>query len=321
MYHQFSMNTEEQPTSGKRKRGSECDISTEQEQKQQEKQKKEGGALPSSPLYIHVYRVIDLEDSAEVTHARLLSLFEKLAARIQAHLANDSHLLPLNVHINCMHGRNRSITFLLFLLVKLHHMTPLQAFHRLLTTYQQQFGEGTPKFLVSKSVGLRGVAFLDWYAGQGQGSEQQQSSVTGAPRRSSRSQPLSALATAVAAGRGDMQAGYVCQVLAVPRDTDTGNDNVHGEEGEGKGKEDRRCVRYFVSDLKGARRVLANHGGPSSPSDSDSGAIGNPHSIVSVNLSGKSSGSGSESQYQYTTTLISIDHDDDQEEDNCEDEK
>ena len=105
-------------------------------------------------------------------------------------------------------------------------MSPVAGFRQLQRSFQQQYGRGgkAPKFLVSKSVGLQGVAFLDWYEGQRKQQMQMQMQLpvaeeekvaaaagTGATtdcmprRRSRRSEPQSALAAAVAESAGDVQ--------------------------------------------------------------------------------------------------------------------
>jgi hypothetical protein len=223
-----------------------------------------------------VYVVKGFQDTDNITNESLLALFDQLATLIQGHIACNK---PLNIHTNCNHGRNRSVTFLLFLFMKLYNMSPPEAFLCVQTAYQQKYGEiGSlpPGFMASKGHGLLGVKFLDWYANKKQTLHSSQQH----EERSSRSQPQSFLAAAVKKGSRNPKQGYICNVPLL----------LAEHEGD-------LALSFFVSDLKGARNLI------SSPSE----VLGNSHSLVSVDLSGKGTTNLQiyDVAYQSITTLVS----------------
>ena len=220
--------------------------------------------------HVHLYQVLDLKDCADIPHDKLLRLFDHLVTYVKDHISCNS---SLNIVMNCHHGRNRSVTFLLYLLFELYQMSPVDSFHLLQDSYEKKFGN-IPKFLVSKTIGLQGVTFLDWCIALRNTSSTNNNH---RQRKSARFLPPSPLAIAVASGKGDVKNDYLCRVL---------------QQGQ---------VSFFISDMKGARRVLSN------PEDE----LGNSFSVVSANISGIDFLSGSSKRVvkndKYELTVIGAD--------------
>ena len=200
-----------------------------------------------------IVNVCKLPDSGDITHSNLLLLFEKIYLIVDKHitLSKDS----TNIHINCYHGRNRSVTFFVFLFMKRFDMTPIEAFKMLQSVYLKIYHR-IPKFLVS-NLGVQGVAFLDWYYNNHKQSLSERIIVEEFPeiRRSKRTKIQSDLAIEVSKGDVDMISGYICEV-------------IHGG------------IHFFVSDLKAARNVVAQF---NSEIEVDTIYNGN---ILIINLSG-----------------------------------